>query len=318
MRKFYLLFFISFFLQNCKEKTELNTDLKPFYSDFENAWESNNLYGKIKELKQFKSNSKGENKFEKPILNLIQKFTNLGEIREFESYDGFGEPIQKDVYEYDSNDYLIKKISTNKPAQLNYVMTVKNDTVNKNSIRNVIINDSLKQQVTVFFDQKDFVTKQVAIEKGDTTTVNHKYHFENDNLISEIQFEENENNPVQEFHYKYDNIGNLIESRTKTEWIEYLIETEWKNNRIFKQTEYTISADLKKHLDRITEYDRQFNPVNIKIFENSELNRELDYIYEFDKFGNWTKRTVFMKEHFVNSNNFIPIYRETREIKYWN
>lgn len=304
-------------MQNCKEKAKLNTDLKPTYSDFENAWESNNLYGKIKELKQFKSNSQGENKFEKPILNLIQKFTDFGEINEVESYDDFGEPIQKDVYAYDNNDYLIKTISTNKPAELNYVMTVKNDTVNKNSVRTIIINDSLKQQVKVFYDKKNLVTKQVAIEKGDTTTVNHKYHFENDNLISEIQFERDEKKPNQEFHYKYDNNGNLVENSTKTEWIEYLTKTEWKDNRILKQTEYTISADLKKHLDRITEYDRLFNPVNIKIFENSKLKRELDYKYEFDKFGNWTKRTVSMKEHFANSNKFIPIYRETREIIYW-
>jgi len=99
---------MSFFLQNCKEKTELNTDLVPTYSDYENAWESNNLYGKIKELKQLKANSQGENKFEKPILNLTQKFTDFGEIKEIESYDNFGELIQKDVYEFDNNNFLIK------------------------------------------------------------------------------------------------------------------------------------------------------------------------------------------------------------------
>ena len=197
-------------------------------------------------------------------------------------------------------------------------MTVKNDTVNKNNVRTLIINDSLKQQITLFYDKKDFVTKQVAIKKGDTTTINHKYQFENDKLTSEIQFERDEQNPKQEFHYKYDNNGNLLESSTKTEWIEYLTETEWKDNRIFKQTEYTISADLKKHLDRITEYDRLFNPVNVKIYENSELNRELKYDYEFDQLGNWIKRTVLMKEHFANSDKFIPIYVERREIKYWN
>ncbi len=307
-----------FFLQNCKEKTELNTNLKPTYSEFKNAWESNNLYGKIKELKQLKANSQGENKFEKPILNFTQKFTDFGEIKEIESYDNFGELIQKDVYEFDSNNFLIKTISINKPAELNYIMTVKNDTVNKNNVRTLIINDSLKQQITVFYDEKDFVTKQVAIEKGDTTTINHKYHFENDNLISEIQFERDEKKPNQEFNYKYDNNRNLVESSTRTEWNEYLTKTEWKDNRILKQTEYTVSADLNKHLDRITEYDKLFNPINVKIYENSELNRELEYDYEFDKFGNWIKRTVSMKEHFANSDKFIPIYIESREIKYWN
>ena len=87
--------------------------------------------------------------------------------------------------------------------------------------------------------------------------------------------------------------------------------------RIFKQTSYTISADLKKHKNNITEFDILYNPINSKEFEDSKLNRELKFDYEFDKNGNWIKKNVSMKEHFNNSKEFVPIYVDTRKISYW-
>lgn len=319
MRKIYLLILLTLIGFGCNTESDSKTDLKPIYTNFENAWEERNLYGKVKSLKQYKTNIQSNGKLEKPILNLSEKYTDFGELKEIENFDNFGEPIQKDTFEYDNAKYHVRTISTNKLADIKYVMIVENDTINNKSIRTVTLNDSLEQKIIVYYDDKDFITKQIAIEKNDTTFANYKYIFDQtDNLIAEIQFEIDENNPIQSIHYKYNETGNLIESSNKTEWMEFLIETEWKDERIFKQTEYTIPADLKKHLERITEYDRKFNPINLKVYENSELNRELKYEYEFDKYGNWTKRTVSMKEHFINSNQFVPIYIETREIKYWN
>jgi hypothetical protein len=319
LRKIYLLILLALIGFGCNNKSDSKTDLKPIYTNFENAWQERNLYGKVKSLKQYKTNFQSNGKLENPILNLSEKYTDFGELKEIENFGNFGEPIQKDTYEYDNEKFLIRTTSVNKLADINYIMNVENDTINNKSIRTVKLNDSLEQKIIVYFDDKDFITKQIAIEKNDTTIVNYKYIFnQTDNLITEIQFEIDENNPIQSLHYKYNETGNLIESSNKTEWMEFLIETEWKDERIFKQTEYIIPADLKKNLEMITEYDRKFNPVNLKVYENSELNRELKYEYEFDKYGNWTKRTISIKEHFINSNQFVPIYIETREIKYWN
>ena len=129
----------------------------------------------------------------------------------------------------------------------------------------------------------------------------------------------NKNKPNQTFNFKYDDNRNLIGKYTTNEWSEYLTETEWKDNRIFLQSQYTISMDnKKKEVERKIEYDRLFNPVNVKIYENFKLLKELKYTYEFDNFGNWTERSVFMKENLTKSDRFIKIYMESRELKYWN
>ena len=251
-------------------------------------------------------------------LNLKEKFTEFGSLKENSNYDNSGELIQNDIYEYDENDLLQKMISTNKRVQIGYIMTVYNDTINKTSTRKVVVNDSLNQEITVYYNDSDYVVKQIAIEQNDTIIAKHEYQFnEADKLVLERQVDIESKKPIVTNEYSYDENGNLNRYSYKMEWAELITETEWENQRISKQTEYTVKADLKKHLDQITEFDRFFNQTNTKTYENSELKRELKFEYEFDEKGNWTKREVSMKEHFENSKEFKPIYSETREIKYW-
>lgn len=303
----------------CNTGSESKPDLKPIYTNFENAWEELNLYGKVKSIKLYRTNLLNNGQPEKPILSLSEKYTDFGQLMETEIFGNLGKLVQKDTYENDDNRNHIRTISTYKFTDTSEVITVEYNTINNKSLRIVSINDKLEKEITVYSDDRGFITKRITVEKNDTTIVNYKYIFDqSDNLIREIKFEVDENSPIQSLYHKYNEIGNLIESSTKTDWIEYLTEIEWKDNRIYKETEYTISADLEKQLERIIEYDRQFNPVNIKNYKNSKLDRELKYDYEFDQSGNWIKRKVFMKEHFVNSKKFIPVYIESREIKYWN
>ncbi|MFI2741478.1 hypothetical protein ACG2LH_01950 [Zhouia sp. PK063] len=312
MRKIYLLILMSFFLHNCKE----NTDLKPNYSDFENDLEQRNLYGKVKELEQYKAIFQNGEDTRDPLLNLREKFTEFGSLNKAEYFDNYGKITQIDHFYYDDNHFLKKSISENNLANQKTVQLISYDSIKKTTTRNITFNDSLNYKFISTFDSNDLIAKQIKIEAKDTVVRSYEYKFNDDNKKTlEKEFEEGKELSIGT--YKYDKENQLIEYSNKEEWMELLTQTEWKNNRIFKQTDYTISADLKKYLDRITEYDRQFNPVNIKIYENSELNRELEYDYEFDQFGNWIKRTVSMKEHFANSNKFIPIYIESREIKYW-
>ncbi len=302
----------------CDKKRDYPTDLKPKYSDFENDREQRNLFGKVKEVEWYKTVYQNDKKDGKRILNLKEEFTEFGSIKENSNYDNSGELIQNDVYEYDENDFLQKIISTNKRTQNSYVMAVYHDTINKTSKRKVVVNDSVNHEVIVFYNDKDYVIKQIAIEQNDTTIVEHKYKFnEADKLVLERQNDIESNKPIVTNKYSYDENGNLIHSSYKTEWIELITEKKWENERISKQTEYTISADSIKHLDQVTEFDGLYNQINSKIYENSELNRELKYEYEFDKNGNWIKREVSMKEHYAKSKEFKPIYLETRKITYW-
>ena len=316
MRKIYLLILLSIFLHNCQQTAELNSDLKPTYSDFENDLEQRNLYGKVKELEQYKAIFQNAKNTREPLPTLKEKFTEFGSLHSAEYFDNYGQITQIDEFHYDKNDYLTKSISENKLANQKTVQLVSYDSINKTTVRNITFNDSLNYKFISTFDSNDLIVEQIKIEAKDSVVRSYEYKFNDSNIkILEKEFEEGKELSVGT--YKYDNENQLVEYSNKHEWMELLTETEWKNNRILKQTDYTISADLNKHLDRITEYDKLFFPVNEKIYENSELNRELKYNYEFDEFGNWIKRTVSMKEHFANSDKFIPIYIESREIKYW-
>lgn len=318
LKKTHLYLILSIIGFSCENRTKTPTDLNPIYSDFENAWEVRNLHGKVKELKIYKSNFQ-DTKPEKPTLNLVVNFTDFGALEQIDSYDNFGKLIQKDIFEYDSTEFLTKRISTNKRANSTYVLVMENDTINKTSTITATINDSIKQKSIVFYNENDYIYKQIAIEEKDTTVARHEYKFnKNAKIVLEVQYEKNRNNPIITNQYKYNEKENVVWSSSKTQGMEFIMETEWREGGIVKETEYQILEDSIKQLDRITGYNKLFNPINLKIYEDSKLNRELKYNYEYDEDGNWIKRTVSMKEHFANSDKFIPIYIETRKIKYYD
>lgn|GEM_PF-924141 len=313
LHRIYTLFF--FIIFGCVKKSHYPTDIVPTYSNFQNAREERNLFGKVKQIQWYKTMYQNDLK---KVLTLQEEFTQVGNLKENSNYDSSGVLIQKDLYEYDTEDVLRKIISSNQRSQINYVMTVFNDAKNKSTHRKLVINDSLKQEILSFYNDEDWVVRKIVIEKNDTTSVEYDYKFDKENnLIFEEQIDSETKKPIVINEYTYDSVGNLIRLSYKTEWTQMISETEWKNHRISKETQFTITKDLKKHLDEITEFDLLYNPVNTKIYENSKLNRELKYEYDFDEKGNWTKREVSIKEHFADSNKFIPIFLETRSITYW-
>ncbi|CAN0598037.1 unnamed protein product, partial [Ectocarpus sp. 12 AP-2014] len=264
-----------------------------------------------------KGTYQNENDDVKPNLVFIEKFTDFGSLQEKSNYDSFGEFFQKDIYEFDEQ-LLTKNISTDKKGNRNYLLIIENDTT-KNTTRNKwFVNDTLESVMDLVYNRENLLTKKIVYENRDTTITHIEYKFDKaNNIVLETQTMENEIEPIYINENLYDDNGNLIKIKSKTSWTTFITDLEWKNGRIIKRTEYTVSADLKTHLDEIIEFDDLFNPINSKIYENSELNRELKYKYEFDKKGNWINRKVSMKEHFAKSEKFIPIYIESRTIKYW-
>ena len=317
MQKLISLLLLMFFAISCGDTKDYSTDLKPVYADFKNVWQERNLFGLVKEVEFYKGTYQNGNEEVKPSLVFIEKFTNFGALKEKSNFNSFGEFFQKDIYEFDGQ-LLTKNISTDKKGNKNYALIIENDTI-KNVTRNKwFINDSLKTVMDLVYNRKDLLTKKIVYENRDTTITHNDYKFDKaNNIVLETQTVENTNEPIYTNENLYDENGNLTKTKSKTSWTTFITDIEWKNKRIKKRTEYTVSADLKTHLDQITEFDDLFNPINSKIYENSQLNRELMYKYEFDKKGNWINRKVSMKEHFANSKEFIPIYVESRIIKYW-
>ncbi|RKE95463.1 hypothetical protein BXY80_1655 [Ichthyenterobacterium magnum] len=309
---------MSIILFNCQNKTELRTDLQPIYSDSKNALQGNNLYGKVKKIEYYKTTFQNTENEDKPVLNKIEEYTDFGELKKVEYFDNYGELTQTNVIDYNKNQEVIKSVSINKSNESNIIQTSEYDTIKNTSELSVFVNDTIDHKTTFYYGKNDYQIKRISIKGNDTTEVNLEYAFDdNDKIISSTQKEKGNDKSTTTNLFKYDNNNNLIESSYKTEWMEMISETEWKDGRIFKQTSYTISADLKKHKNNITEFDILYNPINSKEFEDSKLNRELKFDYEFDKNGNWIKKNVSMKEHFNNSKEFVPIYVDTRKISYW-
>jgi len=318
LRKIYLLILLSIILFNCQNKTELKTDLKPIYSDFKNALQVNNLYGKVKKIEHYKTTFQNTEKEDNPVLKKIEEYTDFGELKKIEYFDNYGELLQTNIIDYNKNQKFIKSVTINKSNKSNIVQISEYDSIKNTSELSVFVNDIIDHKTTFYYGKNDYQIKRISIKGNDTTETNSEQTFtENNKLLLATEKEKGNDKPTITIRNKYDNNNNLIESSHKTEWVEMLSETEWEDGRISKQTSYTISADLKKHTNNITEFDILYNPINSKEFEDSKLNRELKFNYEFDKNGNWIKKNVSMKEHFNNSKEFVPIYVDTRKISYW-
>ena len=318
MRKIYLLTLLSIILIKCQNKTELRTDLQPIYSDSKNALQGNNLYGKVKKIEYYKTTFQNTENEDKPVLNKIEEYTDFGELKKVEYFDNYGELTQTNDIHYNENQEFVKSVSINKSKESNIIQISEYDTIKNTSELSVFVNDTIDHKTTFYYGKNDYQIKRISIKGNDTTEVNLEYAFDNnDKIISSTQKEKGNDKSMTTNLFKYDNNNNLTESSYKTEWVEMISETEWKDGRIFKQTSYTISADLKEHTNNITEFDILFNPINSKEFEDSKLNRELKFDYEFDENGNWIKKNVSIKEHFNNSKEFVPIYVDKRKISYW-
>ncbi len=309
---------MSIILFNCQNKTELRTDLQPIYSDFKNVLQGNNLYGKVKKIEYYKTTFQNTENEDKPVLNKIEEFTDFGELKKVEYFDNYGELLQTNVIDYNKNQKFIKSVSINKANKSKIIQTSEYDSINNTSELTVFVNDTIDHKTTFYYGKNDYQIKRISVKGNDTTEVNSEYTFDdNEKIISSTQKEKENDKSMTTNLFRYDKNNNLIESSYKTEWMEIISETEWKDGRIFKQTSYTISADLKKYTDNITEFDILYNPINSKEFEGSKLNRELKFDYEFDENGNWIMKNTSMKEHFNNAKEFVPIYVDTRKISYW-
>ena len=315
MKKIIYLIFILLFFISCKNNVEVN----PKYSDFENDLEWKNLFGKIKEYSHYKANFKGidNGSTEKATITLKEIFTKKGALKKSEYFDTFGKLQQSVENFYNSNDEQTKNISISEVPYNKIVTLIERDTIHHLIFQNVTYNDTINIMFINRFEKTDRIVEQLQIKNNDTIIKKYEYNYDkNDKLIKEIQIEKGNKNISE---YTYDKNGNVIKLISGNEWMKFKTITEYdSNNKIIKKTQFTISADLKEHLDSKTEYDNHFNQINEKIFQDGKLNRELKNKYEFDKKGNWIKKTVFLKEVFANSNKFVPIYVETRKIKYWN
>lgn len=129
-----------------------------------------------------------------------------------------------------------------------------------------------------------------TLNNGDKQTIR-RYFDEKENVIKEQLVPEGE----KEFTYLYDNGNRLIErKRNNGDFTKYEYETD-QNGEIIKKTE--INQNDEK---RVMNYEN--GRVVSEIFPTYTLRYEYS---DLDKFGNWTKKTIFLNDVLISEE-----YRE--------
>jgi len=304
-------------LFSCKNEETVERDSLEFKSGTD--WESRGLFGEVKSATVSKATfvDTDRKKTREPSITFREIFTDFGSLEKTESYDNFGGLIQTTTNEFDENERLIKSnhYANFRPSKT--VTIIEYDTLSNITVWNMMVNDSLEYKAIEKSDPNGELIEKVSIHNNDTIVSKATIEYdENDRIILKKVISTNQYDN-EFFKYKYDESGNIIESVTGNDGMKFKSISKYSDNHMILDSLFVISADNKEHLSEITTYDKFFNPINQKIFEKSELNRELKNIYEMDKKGNWIKRTVYMKEHFADSKIFKQAYVEIREIEYW-
>ncbi len=291
-----------------------NIDYKPKYRDFTNDRERENLIGKVKKLEQYKANviDLKTGKTDKPIIEFKKEFTEIGNILKQEYFDSFGMLEQYVENIYDENGYRIESVLKNYLMPMTSIENVVFDTIIKQPIFiHSVFNDTLMSDDFFRYDKHGNVVELINVKNGDTALVNVEYVYDNNGRILLKTFDDGEDAYINEF--KYDSNGNLISLiNTSDFYLEIKLMYEYdKTNRITKITEYEANQMTKEIL-----YDKFYNKTLVRSYANNILDKELKYSYKFDRYGNWTRQEVFLKQC-PNDKTFIPIFTETRKIEYY-
>ncbi len=295
-----------------------NIDYKPKYKDFVNAWERENLIGKVKKLEQYKANvtDSETEKTDNLIVEFSKEFTETGNLLYQENFDNFGKLEQCIKNQYDKNGYQTESVSENFVMPTKSIEKANFDTLTGRQLSTqVISNDSIKFEAFFKFDKYKNLIEQTNIRHGDTTSGRFEYMYDREGRVILKKQIDNSKHGINETtnEFKYDSEGNLFELISKSEVFGEMKSTYEYNgkNRIKKITVYKSGQ-----MDKETSFDNFYNKTLVRFYKSNALNKEIKYEYEFDKNGNWIQRDTFMKEHFGDKKTVL-IYKETRKIEYY-
>lgn len=311
MKQYFFIISILLLFTSCQKEF----DVTPKYSNFKTDLEAKNIFSNVKKLQQFRANIDTLNtkKTDKPVPVFTETYTINGNVESTEYFDFFGKTQQTVNAVYDSKNNLIKSITKSSVFPEHMVKSIIRDSVTKKEIQTIIINDSIYSKIVSTYNAKNKIIEKLKINKRDSIKTTYSYNTKNQ-IIKEAILEKK---ATITNTYSYNNHGNIIESINGSNYFRVKTTYTYNNDRVFKITEHNIAKDDKAYLMREVIYDRYYNPIKEKHYENNILKEELKITYNFDTIGNWIKKTVALKSHTSNSKKFIPIYVETRTLTYW-
>lgn len=232
----------------------------------------------------------------------VYYYNNLNKLVEEKFYLPNDSLSNEVFYKYDDNDNLIEWITNNDDKRFNLKYILKYDSQN-NLIEELVYADSTyiyrgkevykyhnKTKKMFRYNPKGVLRKEIIYDK-------------NKKIIEEIEYDSLKN-VTAKWTYNYDNKGNKIE------------ENWFKTDTIL---------DFKI----VFKYDKYNNPIEKIRFSNKNIASSGDiYEYEYDKKGNWIKKTHFQSLHsahnklfyfpkFPPKSEFIPIVIIERKIEYY-
>ena len=224
---------------------------------------------------------------------------------------------QHNVFEYDDKKFNFKTISTNKSPLQIYIQIAKKDTINNTEMRYISVGNKSINEIKIFYNDFGKIVKEVKAGLVDSLLSKTNYKADvSGRIISEIKVNGDGDEPIYASNYEYNKSGNLVRSSFENFGTITSFENDWKDGQITKRRKYKLSQGSANYLEQEEEFDKLYNLVNLKIYSNSKVIRELKYNYEYDKHGNWIRRDVSMRERTSGLQTFTPAYNETRKIEY--
>jgi len=314
MKIYTIIFFVLILIIGCTN----NVEKRIKYGDFENDWERDYVFGQVRSIKQYKANviDFESGNIEEPIIEYKKNYTNFGKVIDHEIFDNFGKLIQLTKNEYNNKEQRVKSISENYLIPSKTIETAVYNEKGEQIIANIVMDDTLNFKAMLDFDNHGNLVSQINNQNGDSTSMSFEYKYnDRGNILWKKQIEKSEfgtNEYINEF--KYDQFGNLIELFFKSELsgdMKSIYEYDQKN-RIKKVIQYKLGQ-----IENETLFDKYYNQILVKYYNEGTLNKEMKYEYVFDSNGNWVERKAFIKENSNTAKKFILIFVETRKIEYY-
>ena len=308
--------------------TQISCQTKKISNDFQNndtAWKSDNLIGKVKELKMYKSDIETADEM---TINFKKSYSDEGYLVNHTKYDTFGN-IESVFSQKIINDSTIQNDFRTSEGFINTTTSIL-DSLKRPKKSVTSFGDTI--EITAFFsyNNRGNIASILAIQNEDTTINTYDYKYSTKNKIILENHTLKDDYSVQKFTntYKYDNKENLIEE-IETVIVKYFDDhgnidsllsatvqpkiktTKFKyNNNHIESTSVYVGNEM----DNKTIFDSKGNPVIKTFYFNGQMIREFKNKYKFDKNKNWIKKTVYIKEQ---TSNFALLHIERREIEYY-
>ena len=314
---YFLLLLIS---MSCAEPSD-NSDVSeevPGHDNYTSGWETDNLKGKVKVLKQYKAYVVDfkTGRTDEPFLEFIRTYNSFGNTVHEEYYGSFGELEQSFEGTYSADGTHSKTVWKTMDMNSKTLTVEKFDTSTGRIVSSeFIIDDSIKDGFLYAYDERgNFKELQPLFEDSSKHYFFEYEYDENDRILSEVQFTRNDGqvDTLRAYSIQYDSLGNKTE-RSNESFVDYI-----KDSRIM------FEYDTKKRLTRlrhfedgtltgIIEYDTLGNELVQKEYQEGTFASQTRIIYDYDNKGNWIRQRVFREE---KDSEEIELFVKTREIEY--